>query len=100
MSVKRYWIVPAMVAMALVQAGLDRDSGLRTWWRLDEEVGALNARIATLEVEIAELEAAAQALDGDPFALERAIREDLGLARPGETVVRFDRSSVSSPRNP
>ena len=28
------------------------------------------------------------------FALERAIREDLGLARPGETIVRFDPPAV------
>jgi cell division protein FtsB len=42
----------------------------------------LKERVETLEFEI-------NALETDPFALERAIREDLELARPGEIVVRF-----------
>jgi cell division protein FtsB len=46
-------------------------------------------RMAGLEREIAESEAEAGSLGEDPFAIEQAIREDLGLARPGETVVRL-----------
>jgi cell division protein FtsB len=38
------------------------------------------------------LRAEIEALESQPFALERAIREDLELARPGETVVRFGRN--------
>ena len=41
------------------------------------------------KVVVAELEARVAALRSDPFAEERAIREVLGLARPGEVVVRF-----------
>jgi cell division protein FtsB len=47
-----------------------------------ERIGSLKERVETLEFEI-------NALETDPFALERAIREDLELARPGEIVVRF-----------
>jgi cell division protein FtsB len=44
--------------------------------------------VAELEARIESREGEAAALRSDPLALERAIREDLGLARPGETVVR------------
>jgi cell division protein FtsB len=35
------------------------------------------------------LRAEVRALERDPFSLERAIREDLDLAKPGEVIVRF-----------
>ena len=44
------------------------------------------------------LEAQRAELEDDRFALERAIREDLDLARPGETVVRFEAAGPSLPR--
>jgi cell division protein FtsB len=47
------------------------------------------------------LRARAQALTNDPREVERAAREKLNLAKPGETVFRFDQgSSASPPRNP
>ena len=50
-------------------------------------IAALNTRVETLTSEI-------NALERDPFALERAIREELELARPGEIVVRFTPPSM------
>ena len=41
------------------------------------------------DVELSPLEEETEALRTDPFAIESAIREDLQLARPGETVVRL-----------
>jgi cell division protein FtsB len=55
------------------------------------------ARVAELEARIASRESEAEALRSDPLALERAIRADLGLARPGEIVVR---GLSGTPRNP
>lgn len=68
---------------------LDSEAGLRTWLRLKGDLREAEARIETLRDEIATLEEETEALRGDPFALESAIREDLHLARPGETVVRL-----------
>jgi len=97
--VKRFWLVPAMLAGAVLYAGLDRDSGLRTWWQLGRELEASRARAATDAGEIERLEAAARDLDG-AFAMEQAIRRDLGLARPGESVVYFTAPEASTPRIP
>ncbi len=68
---------------------LDGEAGLRTWLRLRGDLRAAEARIETLRDEIAVQEDETEALRGDPFVIEAAIREDLHLARPGETVVRL-----------
>ena len=77
------------VAMVAAFAGWDPDTGVRSWWRLRADHEAAQQRIADLEDQIRKLHAEAAALRGDPVAQERAIREDLGFARPGETVVRL-----------
>ena len=77
---------------------LDSEAGLRTWVRLRGDLRAAEARIETLRGEITALEAEAEGLRSDPLAIESAIREDLHLARPGETVVRL--LSDTSPRIP
>jgi cell division protein FtsB len=56
---------------------------------LRADLAERDARIEKLSSEIALLRAQVGDLESDPFALERAIREDLGLAKPGEVIVRF-----------
>ena len=90
-------IAAAILATAAGVALADEDTGVRTWLQLREDLRVAKARVAELEGRIERREAEATALRSDPLALEHAIREDLGLARPGETVVRgFD----GTPRNP
>lgn len=86
----RYLWIPALLAAALAAAWLDEDAGLRTWWRLRHDVEAAEARIRDLRTQIESLRAEAEALESDPAAQERAIREELEWARPGETVVRWE----------
>ena len=85
----RYLAIPALLAAALGMAWLDTDSGLRAWLGLRRDVSAARERIQWLQVEIAELDAQAKALASDPAAQERAIREELEWALPGESVVRM-----------
>ena len=67
----------------------DSRAGARAWWSLRADRDAAQARIRALRAEIDRLRADAEALrDEEGFALERAIREDLELARPGEVVLR------------
>jgi cell division protein FtsB len=84
--------------VALAAVTLDGEAGFRTWLRLRGDLRASEARIETLRQEITALEDETEALRSDPFAIESAIREDLHLARPGETVVRL--LSDTSPRIP
>ena len=88
-DLRHLWIAPAIVAAALAAAMLDGEAGLRSWLRLRGDLRAAETRIETLRSEIATLEQESEALRSDPLAIEGAIRQDLQLARPGETVVRL-----------
>ena len=57
-----------MLAGAVLYAGIDPDSGLRTWWRLRTELAESRARAAVTSSEIERLKADAAELHGDPFA--------------------------------
>lgn len=84
---RRLLVVPAALVAALLYLLLDAEFGLRACARLTEQVATVRAENEELRRRIHELEAAAEALEGDPFAIERALREDLHYARPGERVV-------------
>jgi cell division protein FtsB len=95
----RFVAIVALVACALFAAGLlDRDAGVGRWLDLRRDAAAAEARIRAERARIATREAEATALRDDPIATETAIREDLGLARPGEWVVREEGDTTL--RNP
>ena len=91
------WI-PAMLGVALLWAAIDQGSGIRKSWQLRSDLRAARVRIETLRADVARLRRDAERLEDDPFAIEAAIREDLGFARPGEIVVRRRRPSDPTPR--
>jgi cell division protein FtsB len=96
------WLTIGVVSLALVVALIDGESGLRTWWALRDDLRAAQARIAHLKSDVVELESEGGGLSGagEPFAIERAIRERLVYARDGETLVRLDPPGDTSPRIP
>lgn len=59
------------------------------WFELRAERRESENRISQLRFEVKNLQTEVEALEHDPLAMERAIREVLELARPGETVIRF-----------
>jgi cell division protein FtsB len=87
----------AIVAAAVAVAAIDEETGIRTWQETRRDLATARGRVAELEARVEAREGESVALRSDPLALERAIREDLGLARPGETVVR---GLGGTPRNP
>ena len=97
---RRLLLIPAVIAVAVVYAMLDQASGIRAWLRLRSHLVASAGRIEELQHEVDALRAESSALKHDPFATERAIREDLELAKPGETVVRLPRPEGGTPRIP
>ena len=86
---RAFWLISAFFAAVLGLATADRESGLPMWFELREERRASEDRISQLRVEVENLHSEVEALKNDPLAMERAIREVLELARPGETVIRF-----------
>ena len=97
---KAVLLVAALVAAVLVHAAFDTDAGLGTWLRLRGLLRESQAHNAELGREIVALEAEAKSLEAGGFAVERAIREELGFARADETLVRLPRDDRSSARFP
>ena len=93
-------LIPALVGVVAVYAAFDGDSGIRAWWSMRNDLARTHERVVGLRAETAQLRLQVVALDGDRFAIERAIREDLGFARRGETVVRTTRVGDSTSRIP
>jgi cell division protein FtsB len=96
--VRAFLVAALLVAVVATVAAVDRESGLPMWWHLRGELQASGDRLDRLARENEALQAEIDALDSDPFALERAIREDLELARTGEVIVRFTPSSGMDPK--
>jgi cell division protein FtsB len=93
-------VIPVLLVLALAHAALDEEAGIQRWLHLRGELAEARARIEVLRGEIAELRREAQRLEEDDFATEQAIREELEFARPGQTVLRLRRPSVSNHRIP
>jgi cell division protein FtsB len=93
-------VIPVLLVLALGHAALDEEAGVRSWLHLRGELAEARARIEALRGEIDGLHREAQRLEEDDFETERAIREELEFARPGQTVLRLPRGDASSHRIP
>ncbi len=91
-------IVLAVASGLFAVGSLDRDGGVRHLFASMREFASASKRMSESEARAASYEAEAAALQADPVAIEAAIRSDLGLARPGEWVVREE--GGPSLRNP
>lgn len=101
------WLVGAVLGL-LVIAGVLGDRGLLHLWRLRAEIEGLHRHVQTLEAENERLAREIADLHDNPAVIERIAREDLGMVRPGERVLRFPRtprpdastSTSTLPRSP
>ena len=84
-----------VVICLLLAAGL---AGIGVWYLpLIQQNERYRKRLMELDLEVQKeldakkhLNASLEALSNDPKAVERLVREKLGYAKPGETVVRFE----------
>ena len=93
-------LAAALGAALVVHAAFDTETGLGSWLHLRGLLRESQAHNQALRASIAALEQEAQSLEAGGFALERAIREELGFARADETLVRLPRPDRSSARFP
>jgi cell division protein FtsB len=75
-----------IVVVGLLVGSLFGDRGLLQLVSQRERAEALGREIEQLKADNSHLAADIRALRRDPAAIERLAREELGLARPGETV--------------
>lgn len=78
------------MALVLAVTSLAHPGGFRRYWRLQQDVAALQARTTRLQAENARLRREVTALKEDPEAIERAVREELGHVRPGELILTLE----------
>ena len=88
-SVSGWTSALVVLVAATVVALVDTRAGIGPWVQLREEAQTARARVAAREAEVARLATEIAELSENRIALERAIREELDLARAGEWVVRF-----------
>ena len=92
-----------VVIFLLFIAGL---LGVAVWYlplirqneRFRKEILRLDARIEKERETGKQLQSAIDALKRDPKAIERLMRERLGYAKPGETVIRFEAAPTNANR--
>ena len=80
-------VLGSLIALiALIVGSFFGDRGMLRLVAQRERAESLKREIETLRTENAHLAVEIQALKSDARAVERLAREELGLARPGETV--------------
>lgn len=78
-------------ALALAGAGLLAfgGAGAVRVWQMSREVETLEREIEQLRAEADRLSRAVDRLREDPALIERLAREELGMVKPGERVLKF-----------
>ncbi len=89
-----------VIAILAVSALLDQDSGVGIWLELRDDLSVSEARVVRLVDQTEAMRREIEMLEAEPAALDRAIREELDVALPGEIVVRFTRPERSGDRAP
>lgn len=85
---RRGLVLAALGAGALLFAAYGGQS-LHRVWQMHQEVEALEREIRALRAETDRLVQAVDRLRTDPEAVERLAREELGLVKPGEKVLKL-----------
>ncbi len=106
MTVETIWSRLTRMVLFLVLAASAMLVGL--WYLpLIDQNRAMREQLLRLHAEVQREEAAEQqkrnaieALRNDPKAIERLAREQLGLAKPGETVIHFEAPATNMPSIP
>ncbi len=95
----RLVIALLVIAVLLVIAGWYLPL-IRQNERMRQEVQRLDTQTQKENESARQLKASIDALRNDPKAVERLAREQLGFAKPGETVVHFEAATTNatSPR--
>lgn len=81
-------LLSAVLSVVFLFSFFFSEEGISELHRTQKRVTALETEIERLEAENERLEATLNDLDKSTFTVERIAREDLGMARPGETVYR------------
>jgi len=77
-----------VLLVSVVTLALDPANGIRAWWSLQGELTEARTELGLLLGQQQALESRISALEDDPFEIEKRAREDGGMMKPGERVLR------------
>jgi cell division protein FtsB len=81
-----------LLLLALVVHDIFGTHGYLAMRRAQQEIKKVNANIEQLNKENVKLEEEVKELKSDPHKIERIARDELGLARPGEVIIKIPQS--------
>lgn len=91
MDNRRKWLWASVtIAFVLAAWSASAEGGFRRYISLSQQVETLRVRNRQAVDENAKLLKEVDALRGDPKAIERSAREELGFIRPGEVVIHLE----------
>jgi cell division protein FtsB len=85
---RRALALAAVAVVVLCLAGFGA-SGFMRVSRLNHEIQSLQRDLGTLRSQSEALARTIECLRSDPLCIEKSAREDLGMAREGETILKF-----------
>jgi cell division protein FtsB len=83
-------VVPAAIIIGLVVVSVRGEGGLLQYWELQDASAEAREEWASLERRNTELLFELRQLQADPIQMERLVAEELGYARPGTVLYRFE----------
>jgi len=83
-------VLPALIIGSVALFAVWGDNGLFARHRLAQEMRQANAELAALERQNQALVRELHVADQDPMVLERMVAEELGWAREGSVIYRFE----------
>jgi len=93
--------VLVLLAVWAVYEGFLSGHSVLNLYRFKQERNELRRQLAEAEARRDELKRRLELLETDPFTLEKLAREEMGLARPGEIVYRYEEPAAESkPQGP
>ncbi len=95
-TLKAVMLLSGVLTVIFVISFVFSDRGISELQRSRQRVDVLRSDIHTLEAENVRLKSDIESVKRSTFAVERIAREDLGMARKGETVYMLPANRVSS----
>ena len=96
LSPQRLGIV-AMVTLAVGLAVFGVKESARAW-QMRRDMQTVERDLTTLRAQQAELARTVDRLRNDPLYIEKLAREEMGMVREGETVLKFPSQGSANPR--
>jgi cell division protein FtsB len=96
LSPRRLGVV-AMIVLAVVLAVFGVKESVRAW-QMRRDMRAVERELSTLRAQQADLAKTVDRLRTDPHYIEKLAREEMGMVREGETVLKFPSQGAAGPR--